>query len=76
MSSVYKTDSDKSSIGSEEFRINLIQGLAPEIIVTVAGCSCKTGLGNPVLLSRCFSVRPGRFPENVLCNALPLSVLF
>ena len=50
MSAVYKADANKCSIGAENLCINLVEHFPADIIITVAACSGKAGVGDLIVL--------------------------
>ena len=50
MGTVYKSDTHKCSFRTEHLRIDLIKHFPSQIVITVAGCSGKAGVGYLVVL--------------------------
>ena len=58
MGTVYKSDTHKRSFRTEHLRIDLIKHFPSQIVITVAGCSGKAGVGYLVVL-KCGHHLPG-----------------
>ncbi len=50
MGSVYKAYADKRSLRAEHLSIDLIKHFPAKVIITIAACSRKARIGNPVIL--------------------------
>ena len=50
MGAVYELDAHQRGLGAENVGIDLIQGLAAQIVIAVAGCPGKAGVRDPVVL--------------------------